>query len=167
MSNFRPHPVSLVLNTFPCLQVAFTTDPKKSRSSPYCTDVAKAMNAPIFHVNGDDVEAVVRVCEMAADWRQKWKGDVVIDIVCYRRYGHNEIDEPMFTQPQMYEVRFPPPGSSIYFITGHSTCRHRPCSPQGHVSQLTKLLQATSACRKSRSTRTPMPCTRSSCSARG
>ena len=88
--------------------MAFTTDPKKSRSSPYCTDVAEAMNAPIFHVNGDDVEAVVRVCEMAADWRQKWKGDVVIDIVCYRRYGHNEIDEPMFTQPQMYEVRFPP-----------------------------------------------------------
>ena len=85
-------------------QVAFTTDPKKSRSSPYCTDVAKALNAPIFHVNGDDVEAVVRVCELAADWRQKWKSDVVVDIVCYRRYGHNEIDEPMFTQPLMYTV---------------------------------------------------------------
>lgn len=85
--------------------MAFTTDPKKSRSSPYCTDVAKALNAPIFHVNGDDVEAVVRVCELAADWRQKWKSDAVIDIVCYRRYGHNEGDEPMFTQPQMYEVR--------------------------------------------------------------
>ena len=93
-----------------CMQVAFTTDPKKSRSSPYCTDVAKAMNAPIFHVNGDDVEAVVRVCELAADWRQKWKSDVVVDIVCYRKYGHNEIDEPMFTQPLMYTV-------SPYFLS--------------------------------------------------
>ena len=87
-------------------QVAFTTDPKKSRSSPYCTDVAKALNAPIFHVNGDDVEAVVRCFELAADWRQKWKSDIVVDIVCYRKFGHNEIDEPMFTQPLMYTVSF-------------------------------------------------------------
>jgi len=85
-------------------QVAFTTDPRKSRSSPYCTDVAKALNAPIFHVNGDDVEAVVRACELAAEWRQAWKSDVVVDVVCYRRYGHNEIDEPMFTQPLMYKA---------------------------------------------------------------
>ena len=96
------------MNTQHCTQVAFTTDPKKSRSSPYCTDLAKALNAPIFHVNGDDVEAVVRVHELAADWRQKWKSDVVVDIVCYRRYGHNEIDEPMFTQPLMYNVSIPP-----------------------------------------------------------
>ena len=87
-----------------CMQVAFTTDPKKSRSSPYCTDVAKALSAPIFHVNGDDVESVVRACELAAEWRQKWKGDVVVDIVCYRKHGHNEIDEPSFTQPLMYKV---------------------------------------------------------------
>ena len=171
-------------------QVAFTTDPRKSRSSPYCTDVAKALDCPIFHVNGDDVEAVVRACDLAAEWRQvgfheatqkmalqqfamhrirvllnlhsvlnmlnastfmcpcmfcyaqnaisarhiicrlviatqipvlfsrvpvsacvprrpplqTWKCDVVVDIVCYRRYGHNEIDEPMFTQPMMYTV---------------------------------------------------------------
>jgi 2-oxoglutarate dehydrogenase E1 component len=66
--------------------------------------VAKALNAPIFHVNGDDVEAVVHVFELAAEWRQKWGDDVVIDIVCYRRFGHNELDEPSFTQPKMYSV---------------------------------------------------------------
>lgn len=62
-------------------QVAFTTDPRKSRSSPYCTDVAKALNAPVFHVNGDDAEAVVRVCELAAEWRSTWHSDVVIDLI--------------------------------------------------------------------------------------
>lgn len=92
--------IHLVVNN----QVAFTTDPKSSRSSPYCTDVAKALNAPIFHVNGDDVEAVVHVCELAADWRNTFHSDVVVDIVCYRRFGHNEIDEPTFTQPKMYQV---------------------------------------------------------------
>ena len=86
------------------VQVAFTTDPRKSRSSPYCTDVAKALNAPILHVNGDDVEAVTRAHELASEWRQRWHSDVVIDIVCSRRYGHNEIDEPSFTQPLMYQV---------------------------------------------------------------
>ncbi len=88
--------------------MAFTTDPRKSRSSPYCTDVAKALNAPILHVNGDDVEAVTRAHELAAEWRQRWHSDVIIDIVCYRRYGHNEIDEPSFTQPLMYQVRLMP-----------------------------------------------------------
>lgn len=73
--------VHIVVNN----QVAFTTDPKYSRSSPYCTDVAKALNAPIFHVNGDDVESVVHACELAADWRCQFQSDVVVDIVCYRR----------------------------------------------------------------------------------
>ncbi|KAL0429457.1 UNVERIFIED_CONTAM: 2-oxoglutarate dehydrogenase, mitochondrial [Sesamum radiatum] len=96
-------------------QVAFTTDPRSGRSSQYCTDVAKALSAPIFHVNGDDVEAVVHVCELAAEWRQTFHSDVVVDIVCYRRFGHNEIDEPSFTQPKMYKViRNHPSSLEIY-----------------------------------------------------
>lgn len=96
-------------------QVAFTTDPMSGRSSQYCTDVAKALNAPIFHVNGDDLEAVVHACELAAEWRQTFQSDVVVDIVCYRRFGHNEIDEPSFTQPKMYKViRNHPPALDLY-----------------------------------------------------
>mmetsp|Transcript_27481 Transcript_27481/g.77723 ORF Transcript_27481/g.77723 Transcript_27481/m.77723 type:complete len:863 (-) Transcript_27481:37-2625(-) len=90
--------IHIVINN----QVAFTTDPKKSRSSEYCTDVAKCLDAPIIHVNGDDAEAVCRAMELAASWRQQWKTDVVVDVVCYRKHGHNEIDEPMFTQPALY-----------------------------------------------------------------
>ncbi|MBL6934781.1 MAG: 2-oxoglutarate dehydrogenase E1 component [Alphaproteobacteria bacterium] len=84
-------------------QIGFTTNPSYSRSSPYCSDIAKAVQAPIFHVNGDDPEAVVHVARIAIEFRQKFNCDAVIDMICYRRFGHNEGDEPAFTQPHMYK----------------------------------------------------------------
>jgi 2-oxoglutarate dehydrogenase E1 component len=91
-------------------QIGFTTLPEESRSTLYATDLAKGFQIPIFHVNGDDPEAVHRVVKLSMDYRQKFHKDVIIDLVCYRRLGHNETDEPAFTQPYMYEV-----------IKGHKT----------------------------------------------
>jgi 2-oxoglutarate dehydrogenase E1 component len=93
-------------------QIGFTTLPTAARSGPYCTEVAKIVQAPILHVNGDDPEAVVHVARIATEYRQRFKRDIVIDMFCYRRHGHNESDEPMFTQPLMYKQ-----------IAGHKTVK--------------------------------------------
>jgi 2-oxoglutarate dehydrogenase E1 component len=84
-------------------QVGFTASPAEQRSTPYCTDVAKMLECPIWHVNGEDVDALARVVEIACEYRAQFASDVVIDMYCYRKYGHNEADEPSFTQPLMYE----------------------------------------------------------------
>jgi len=83
-------------------QIGFTTDTHDARSTTYCSDVGKCFEAPVFHVNADDPEAVVRVFELAAEWRQTFHSDVILDLVGYRRFGHNELDQPKFTQPTMY-----------------------------------------------------------------
>src|SRR3712207_3517951 len=96
-------------------QVGFTTSPQFARSSPYPSDVAKGIQAPILHVNGDDPEAVTFACKLAIEYRQRFNRDIVIDMWCYRRFGHNEGDEPSFTQPLMYkEIRQHAPISELY-----------------------------------------------------
>ncbi len=102
LSGLRGHHTGGTMHIVVNNQIGFTTAPHFSRSSPYPTDIALMVEAPIFHVNGDDPEAVVHAAKVATEFRQKFLKDVVLDIFCYRRFGHNEGDEPMFTNPQMY-----------------------------------------------------------------
>ena len=103
LSGLRGHRTGGTIHIVVNNQIGFTTAPHFSRSSPYPTDIALMVEAPIFHVNGDDPEAVVHAAKVAIEFRQKFHKDVVIDMFCYRRFGHNEGDEPMFTNPQMYK----------------------------------------------------------------
>jgi 2-oxoglutarate dehydrogenase E1 component len=102
-------------------QIGFTTDPHDGRSTRYCTDVAKMLQAPVFHVNGEDPEAVAQVISLALDFRREWKRDVIVDMYCFRRRGHNETDEPAFTQPVMYQA-----------------IGRRPSVREGYLKRLTK-----------------------------
>jgi 2-oxoglutarate dehydrogenase E1 component len=104
LSGLRGHKTGGTIHIVVNNQIGFTTAPHFSRSSPYPTDNALVVEAPIFHVNGDDPEAVVHAAKVATEFRQKFRKDVVIDIFCYRRFGHNEGDEPMFTNPLMYKT---------------------------------------------------------------
>jgi len=103
MSGVRGHSTGGTIHIIVNNQIGFTTSPRFARSSPYPSDISKMVDAPILHVNGDDPEAVVHCARIATEFRQKFNRDVVIDIICYRRFGHNEGDEPSFTQPLMYE----------------------------------------------------------------
>ena len=103
MSGLTGHNIGGTIHIIVNNQIGFTTQPEFSRSSPYPSEVAKMVQAPIFHVNGDDPEAVTYCAKVATEYRQKFKRDVVLDIFCYRKYGHNEGDEPSFTQPLMYK----------------------------------------------------------------
>ena len=115
MSGLPGHNVGGTIHIIVNNQIGFTTNPKFARSSPYPSDLAKMVDAPILHVNGDDPEAVVHCARIAMDFRQKFNRDVVIDMICYRRFGHNEGDEPSFTQPMMYrKIKKHPTTLNVY-----------------------------------------------------
>lgn len=115
MSGIKGYDVGGILHLIINNQIGFTANPEDSRSTTYASDLAKGIDAPIFHVNGDDVEAVVRVSEIITKYRQIFKKDIVMDLICYRKYGHNEGDEPLYTQPIMYgEIKSHPSLETIY-----------------------------------------------------
>jgi 2-oxoglutarate dehydrogenase E1 component len=123
-------------------QVGFTTSPQFARSSPYPSDIAKSVQAPILHVNGDEPEAVTFACKLAIEYRQKFHRDIVIDMWCYRRFGHNEGDEPSFTQPLMYaEIRKHPPVSELYGARLRQEGVIDPAWAEARISEFTALLE--------------------------
>lgn len=115
MSGLRGYAVGGTIHIVVNNQVGFTTEPGDSRSTPYATDLAKILMTPILHVNGDDPIAVYRAACLAMEWRQAFNSDIFIDIVCFRRWGHNETDEPTFTQPKMYDIIKAHPGTFTLF----------------------------------------------------
>ena len=115
MSGLKGHNTGGTIHIIVNNQIGFTTSPRFARSSPYPSDLGKVVEAPILHCNGDDPEAVVHCAKIAIEFRQKFNRDVVIDIICYRRFGHNEGDEPSFTQPLMYKkIKEHPTTLNIY-----------------------------------------------------
>jgi 2-oxoglutarate dehydrogenase E1 component len=131
-------------------QIGFTTPPSDARSTVYCTDVAKMIEAPIFHVNGEDPEAAVYLAELAVEFRQTFHKDVVIDLFCYRRYGHNEGDEPAFTQPLMYaKIKDRPTVSEVYaeqlIVRGDLTAEETLAIHEDFQGRLQKALEAVKA----------------------
>jgi 2-oxoglutarate dehydrogenase E1 component len=123
-------------------QVGFTTDPQNSRSTMYASDLGKAFGCPIFHCNGDDPLAVVAAFEMAVEWRQTYGTDCIIDVICYRRHGHNEIDQPFFTQPLMYsKIEKHPPALDIF----EKQILQEKIVEQGEIDEIKQLVDTTLA----------------------
>jgi 2-oxoglutarate dehydrogenase E1 component len=140
MSQVRGYRVGGTIHIAIDNQVGFTTSPENARSSHYCSDVAKILHAPVLHVNGDDVESCVRAMEIAARYRQEWGRDIVINMVCYRRFGHNEGDEPGYTQPLMYEIIKKHP--TLREIYGKSLVRDQVLTQSSYESIYTEKMDA-------------------------
>jgi 2-oxoglutarate dehydrogenase E1 component len=141
--------VHLIVNN----QVGFTASPAEQRSTPYCTDVAKMLECPIWHVNGEDLDALARVVEIACEYRAQFGSDVVIDMYCYRKYGHNENDEPAFTQPIMYDrIKTKPSPVEVYSqrltVEGVVTPAEVTAMTQRRVSELDAELEAAKAAKQ-------------------
>ena len=140
LSGLRGHRTGGSLHFIVNNQIGFTTAPRFSRSSPYPSDVAKMIDAPILHVNGDDPEAVVYVAKIAIEFRQRFGKPVVIDMFCYRRHGHNEADEPAFTQPLMYaRIRAHPSVVEVYSRRLVDEGAFDPCRDRAHAGGFPRL----------------------------